>query len=103
MEAPLERHGFTAHLLHVGLRYAVLVPADVVAALGGGRYIDVEGRADGVHFASRLTPADEGQRLLYLGQDLRALAGIEVGADVNVELWPGVGGNLRAREARTGA
>ena len=83
----MERHRFTAHLVHVGLNYGVLVPSEVVDALGGGRYIDVEGLADGVEFATRLNPADEGLRLLYLDHHLREEAGIDIGADVEIQLW----------------
>ena len=83
----MAEHRFIAHLHHVGLNYGVLVPPDVVAALGGGRFIPVEGTADGVRFSTRLAPADEGQRLLYLDHELRAEAGIDIGADVKVKLW----------------
>ena len=83
----MERHRFIAHLFHVGLNYGVLVPPDVVDALGGGRYIDVEGTADGAEFATRLNPADEGQRLLYLDHNVREQAGIDIGADVEIHLW----------------
>ena len=95
----MERHRFTAHLFHVGLRYGVLVPADVVDALGAERYIDVEGTADGITFSSRLAPADEGQRLLYLDQGVRDDAGIDIGADVKVELWA----RPQARRTASGA
>lgn len=80
-------HRFTAHLHHVGLKYAVLVPSAVASGLGGARFIRVDGTADGVSFTARLVPAGNNTLLLYLDSRLRAEAGIDIGADVDVELW----------------
>ncbi len=62
----------------------VVIPTDVVAALGGGSRFRVVGSVRGVDFQSSTMSAGAGRVVLGMHKATRAAAGVEIGDEVEV-------------------
>jgi hypothetical protein len=66
---------------------AVVLPADVAAAMGGRARIPVAGTINGVAFRGSTMPMGDGRHCVGFRQEIRARAGgVEVGDSVTIEI-----------------
>ncbi len=80
-------HRFEAVLgADVGDRPAVVLPAEVAAAMGGRARIPVAGRINGVQFRGSTMPLGDGRHCVGFRKDTRAEAGAEMGDTVAIEI-----------------
>jgi hypothetical protein len=84
----VKTHRFEAVLgADVGDRPAVVLPAEVAAAMGGRARIPVAGTINGVAFRGSTMPLGDGRHCVGFRKDTRAEAGgIDVGEPVAIEI-----------------
>ncbi len=82
----MSRHIFTAPIVKVGILRSVIVPAEVVQALGGGLRIPVIARYLGDVIPSTLVPAGGKKRRLVLQMAVLRPAKTDAGDDLEVAL-----------------
>lgn len=79
-------HTFTARIEKVSVLRCVIVPAKIVAALGGGNRIPVVAKYAGESTRSTLVPAGSGKRRLVLQMAVLRPAKLDAGDRLTVEL-----------------
>lgn len=82
------RHAFKAKITRIGILRCVIVPAEIVRALGGAARIPVLARYAGETTRSTLVPAGGARRRLVLQKGVLRPAGLDTGATLEIALEP---------------
>ena len=84
----MNRHTFTSRIGKVGILRSVIVPSEIVKALGGAMRIPVVARYGGEVTRSTLAPAGGTKRRLVLQMDVLRPAHLDAGDRIEVSLQP---------------
>ena len=84
----MNRHTFTSRIGKVGILRSVIVPSEIVKALGGALRIPVIARYGGEVTRSTLAPAGGTKRRLVLQMDVLRPAHLDAGDRIEVSLEP---------------
>ena len=82
----MKRHTFSARIGKIGILRSVIVPPEVVKALGGAARIPVFARYAGETTRSTLAPAGGAKRRLVLQMNVLRPAGLDAGEMIEVSL-----------------
>jgi hypothetical protein len=82
----MSRHTFTTRIGKIGILRSVIVPAEIVQALGGGLRIPVLARYAGATTRSTLAPAGGAKRRLVLQMDVLRPAQLDAGDTITLSL-----------------
>src|SRR5262245_52502777 len=82
------RHTFTTRIGKIGILRSVIVPPNIVKALGGANHIPVFARYGGETIRSTLTPAGGAKRRLILQMAVLRPAQLDVGDRIEISLEP---------------
>jgi len=84
----MSRHNFTTRIGRTGILRSVIVPSQIVKALGGAMRIPVIARYGGEITRSTLAPAGGTKRRLVLQMSVLRLAHLDAGDRIEVSLEP---------------
>jgi hypothetical protein len=84
----MNRHTFTTHISRIGVLRSVIVPSEIVKALGGAMRIPVLVRYAGETTHSTLAPAGGKKRRLVLQMDVLRPASLDAGDMIEITLEP---------------
>ena len=85
----MSRHTFIARIGRIGILRSVMVPSEVVKALGGAMRIPVIARYAGESTRSTLAPAGEVKRRLVLQMDVLRPAHLDAGDSMSPDVRKG--------------
>jgi hypothetical protein len=84
----MSRHTFTTRIGRIGILRSVIVPSEIVKALGGAMRIPVLARYAGETTRSTLTPAGGAKRRLVLQMSVLRSARLDAGDTIKISLEP---------------
>lgn len=92
----MSRHTFSTRIGRIGILRSVIVPSEIVKALGGAGHIPVVARYAGETTRSTLSPAGGAKRRLVLQMNVLRPAGLDAGDTVEISLEPAMESHQRA-------